>query len=41
VLKESVPIDLPRERDQIVTKALPDFAQLRAHIYSLIRRPAG
>jgi NitT/TauT family transport system ATP-binding protein len=41
VLKESVSIDLPRERDQIVTKALPDFAQLRAHIYSLIRRPAG
>jgi NitT/TauT family transport system ATP-binding protein len=41
MLKESVSIDLPRERDQIVTKALPDFAQLRAHIYALIRRPAG
>ena len=41
VLKESVSIDLPRERDQILTKSLPDFAQLRAHIYSLIRRPAG
>jgi NitT/TauT family transport system ATP-binding protein len=40
VLKESVPIDLPKERDQIATKALPDFAQLRAKIYSLIRRPA-
>jgi len=40
VIKESVSIDLPTERDQIATKALPDFAQLRAHIYSLIRRPA-
>jgi NitT/TauT family transport system ATP-binding protein len=35
---EIVPIDLPRERDQITTKATPAFADARARIYGLIRR---
>jgi NitT/TauT family transport system ATP-binding protein len=35
---EIVPVDLPRERDQITTKATPAFADARARIYGLIRR---
>jgi NitT/TauT family transport system ATP-binding protein len=29
---------LPRPRDQIATKELPEFARLRAHVYRLIKR---
>jgi NitT/TauT family transport system ATP-binding protein len=36
-VKEIVPVALPRPRDQIATKALPDFAELRAHVHKLIR----
>ena len=36
-VKEIVPIDLPKPRDQIATKALPDFVDLRAHVQRLIR----
>src|SRR5947207_8465360 len=36
-VKEIVPIGLPRPRDQIATKALPEFADLRAHVQRLIR----
>ena len=36
-VKEILPIDLPRPRDQIATKALPEFADLRAHVQRLIR----
>ena len=36
-VKEIVPIGLPRPRDQIATKALPEFAELRAHVQRLIR----
>lgn len=32
-----LPIDLPRPRDQLSTKALPEFADLRAEVYTLIR----
>ena len=28
---------MPRPRDQIATKALPEFAELRAHVQRLIR----
>jgi NitT/TauT family transport system ATP-binding protein len=35
---EIVPVSLPRERDQIGTKATPEFAAARARIYGLIRR---
>jgi NitT/TauT family transport system ATP-binding protein len=37
-VKEIAEVDLPFPRDQIATKELPDFTQLRAHIYRLIRR---
>jgi len=36
-VKEILPIGLPRPRDQIATKALPEFADLRAHVQRLIR----
>jgi NitT/TauT family transport system ATP-binding protein len=37
-VKEIVPVPLPRPRDQLATKELPDFAHLRAHVYRLIKR---
>ena len=37
-VKEIVPVGLPRPRDQIATKELPEFAHLRAHVYRLIKR---
>ena len=35
---EILPITIPFPRDQIETKALPEFAHLRAHVYRLIKR---
>jgi NitT/TauT family transport system ATP-binding protein len=40
-VKEIVAVDLPRPRDQITTKELPDFTHLRGHVYRLIRRELG
>jgi NitT/TauT family transport system ATP-binding protein len=37
-VKEIVSVHLPRPRDQIETKELPEFLHLRAHVYRLIRR---
>jgi NitT/TauT family transport system ATP-binding protein len=37
-VKEIVDVELPRPRDQIRTKELSDFMQLRAHVYRLIKR---
>jgi NitT/TauT family transport system ATP-binding protein len=37
-VKEIAEVDLPFPRDQITTKELPEFTNLRAHIYRLIRR---
>jgi NitT/TauT family transport system ATP-binding protein len=37
-VKEIVSVGLPRARDQIETKELPEFAHLRAHVYRLIKR---
>jgi NitT/TauT family transport system ATP-binding protein len=37
-VKEIVPVDLPRPRDQIATKELSEFAHLRAHVYRQIKR---
>jgi NitT/TauT family transport system ATP-binding protein len=37
-VKETVPVDLPRPRDQIATKELAEFMQLRGHVYRLIKR---
>jgi NitT/TauT family transport system ATP-binding protein len=34
---EVLDVPLPAERDQVATKELPDFAQLRAHVYRLIK----
>jgi NitT/TauT family transport system ATP-binding protein len=37
-VKEIVPVELPIPRDQLATKALPEFAELRAHVHRLIKR---
>jgi NitT/TauT family transport system ATP-binding protein len=37
-VKEEIPVELPKPRDQIATKQLSEFAQLRAHVYRLIKR---
>jgi NitT/TauT family transport system ATP-binding protein len=37
-VQESVEIDLPVGRDQIVTRALPRFTELRTHVYGQIQR---
>jgi NitT/TauT family transport system ATP-binding protein len=36
-VKEIVAVPLPSPRDQIATKALPEFVELRAHVQRLIR----
>jgi NitT/TauT family transport system ATP-binding protein len=36
-VQEVLTIDLPRPRDQVETKELPDFAHLRAHVYRAIK----
>ena len=36
-VKEIVSVPLPRPRDQLATKALPEFIDLRAHVQKLIR----
>jgi NitT/TauT family transport system ATP-binding protein len=38
VVLEDLKIDLPDERDQLVTRALPRFAELRGHVYGQIQR---
>jgi NitT/TauT family transport system ATP-binding protein len=38
---ETVDVDLPRPRDQIGTKALPAFAELRAHVFKAVKTEAG
>ena len=37
-VQEDLAIDLPDERDQIVTRALPRFTELRTHVYEQIQR---
>ncbi|WP_345562606.1 ABC transporter ATP-binding protein [Nonomuraea rosea] len=41
VVLEDVVIDLPDERDQLTTRSLPRFAELRAHVYELVQRAKG
>ena len=36
-VQEAVEVNLPRPRDQVVTKELPEFARLRAHVYRAIK----
>ena len=38
-VREQITVDLPRPRDQVVTKERPDFAHLRAHVWRLVKRP--
>jgi NitT/TauT family transport system ATP-binding protein len=37
-VQESVTVDLPSDRDQIATRALPQFTALRTHVYGQIQR---
>ena len=37
-VREIISVDLPKPRDQVETKELPEFAHLRAHVYRLIKR---
>jgi NitT/TauT family transport system ATP-binding protein len=39
VVQETLEVPLPRPRDQLTTKELPEFARLRAHVYKAIKRP--
>lgn len=36
-IEETVTIGLPSERSQLITRALPEFSELRAHIFGTIR----
>jgi NitT/TauT family transport system ATP-binding protein len=38
VVQDDLRIDLPVERDQLITRSLPRFAELRAHVYTQIQR---
>ena len=38
---ETVDVDLPRPRNQLATKELPEFAQLRNRVYRLVRQQSG
>jgi NitT/TauT family transport system ATP-binding protein len=37
-VRERVEVDLPDDRDQITTRALPRFIELRTHVYGQIQR---
>lgn len=39
VVQETLDVPLPRPRDQVATKELPEFVHLRAHVYRAIKRP--
>ena len=41
VVQEDLTIDLPPRRDQLETRALPRFTELRTHVYAEIRRAQG
>ena len=38
-VREVLEVGLPRPRDQVATKELPEFAALRAHVWRSIKRP--
>ncbi len=38
VVLEDVTIDLPAERDQLTTRSLPRFTELRAHVYERVQQ---
>jgi NitT/TauT family transport system ATP-binding protein len=40
-VKETVDVDLLRPRDQVRTKSLPEFAELRGRIFASVKAEAG
>jgi NitT/TauT family transport system ATP-binding protein len=40
-VRKTITVDLPRPRDQIATKELPEFAHLRASVFALIKAESG
>jgi NitT/TauT family transport system ATP-binding protein len=40
-VREEITVDLPSPRDQLSTKLLPRFSELRAHVMTLIREDRG
>lgn len=40
-VREVLEVGLPQPRDQVATKELPEFAQLRAHVWRSIKRPGA
>jgi NitT/TauT family transport system ATP-binding protein len=40
-VQEEFAVDLPQPRDQVATKELPRFAELRAHVYTAIKGKAA
>ncbi len=38
VVQEDLPIDLPEERDQLSTRSMPRFTELRGHVYEQIQK---
>jgi NitT/TauT family transport system ATP-binding protein len=40
-VEESIAVELPEPRDQVETKELEEFAQLRGHVFRLIKRRDG
>ncbi|MET7332399.1 ABC transporter ATP-binding protein [Nonomuraea sp. NPDC005650] len=41
VIMEDLKVDLPSERDQLTTRSLPRFGELRGHVYRQIQRARG
>jgi NitT/TauT family transport system ATP-binding protein len=41
LLKETIDVELPRPRDQIRTRQLPEFADLRGRVFASVRAEAG
>jgi NitT/TauT family transport system ATP-binding protein len=38
IVQEDLTIDLPAERDQLTTRSMPRFTELRAHVYEQIQK---
>ncbi|MFL4472729.1 ABC transporter ATP-binding protein, partial [Paeniglutamicibacter sp. MACA_103] len=38
IVQEDIVIDLPAERDQLETRSLPRFTELRHHVYAEIQK---
>jgi NitT/TauT family transport system ATP-binding protein len=38
IVLEDLPIDLPAERDQLETRSMPEFVELRHHVYEQIQK---